>query len=218
MSLVHHWKCQDNAADTVVAAAVGTAAALVGGDNTSALSAVDGPGTAYPRSLLLDGAADGLDISAAAVSFASGTAFTFAAWVKGVTFGAPNRPVWGNNGSNLPRISLVATAPRVDCLFTSGMTSFTTGAMSTGVWYHLLVTRTAGNSVRVFWDGVESSSGAQAIAQTFAPTRAGFAQNFFHGYVCDLRVYNSDESANVAAIMAEKNLPAAGGTAAMMGV
>jgi hypothetical protein len=74
------------------------------------------------------------------------------------------------------------------------------------------VTRTTGDSVRLFLDGVESSTGALSNgSDTFAPLRlADTNGNFLNGRICDCRVYDSDESANVAAIMAEKDNPAGG--------
>lgn len=212
MSLVQHWKCQDNAASTTVVAAVGTNASLVGGDNTSAITVGSGPGTALSSALDLDGTNDYFDVSGASISFASGTTFTFAAWFKFDSL-ALTRAFIGIDGANTSRILIANATNQVQISGTSGTSNFTIPALSTGTWYHLLVSRTAGNTVRVFWDGVESSTGGLSIAQTFAPVRIGRANTLRHnGPICDVRVYNSDESANVAAIMAEKDTGGGGGS------
>lgn len=202
MALIQQWRCQDNAANTTVLATVGTNATLLGGDNTSAISVASGPGTALPRSLDLDGTNDRIDISGSSISFASGSAFTVCGWVQ--PDATASRNIFGVTGTSVGRVSINSSTS-----ITVVSNSFTVGTISTGgVWYHLLVSRTTGNSVRVFLDGVESSTGALTISSTFAPTRIGEANgNRFDGNIADLRVYNSDESANVLAIMAEADLP-----------
>lgn len=210
MALVQQWKCQDNAASTTVVATVGTNGVLEGGDNTSTISVVDGPGTAFPRSLDLNGTDDVIDVSGSSLSFASGTAFSFAWWFKFDALGA-NRALMGVTGANTSRCIWNQGTNNFDVSGSSGTSSFAFSALTTGVWYHVLLTRTAGNSVRCFLDAVESVTGAISIAQTFAPTRIGRANTLRHnGRICDVRVYDSDESANVATIMAEKD--AAGGS------
>jgi hypothetical protein len=204
MALIQHWGCQDNAASTVVVATVGTNGTLLGGDNTSALSQADGPGTAYPRSLLLDGLADYIDFTASAVSFASGTAFSLAFWAKPTAI-AGTPPVIGITGATTSRIRISA-ANTIVTLATQATFALVNACVNS-VWQHFLVTRTAGNSVRAFLDGVESSTGAQARAETFAPTWIGRGNTgYYPGRIADVRVYNSDESSNVAAIMAEADL------------
>lgn len=198
MALIQHWKLQDNAADAVVAAAVGSAGTLTGGDTTATLSQADGPGVGYPRSLLFDGAADAVDISAAALSFASGAAFSFACWFKAAALGV-SRALIGLSSASTDRVTISGSV--VVNLDTG--TTFTF-VLNTGTWYHVLVSRTAGNSVRAFVNGVESATGAVSKAETFAPNRlAQGSSSFFQGNIADARVYNSDESANVAAIMAD---------------
>lgn len=206
MSLIQQWKCQDNAASTAVVAAVGNNGTLSGGDNTSTLSVVDGPGTAFPRSLDLDGSADYVDISGASLSFASGSAFSFACWVKYDSVAA-NEALVGLTGANTSRILAAHIAGVVRLTAADGVDrNFTFSAFSTGTWYHLLITRNTSNAVRAFRDGVESSTGSITVAQTFAPAAFGRANTLYHnGKIDDVRVYNSDESANVAAIMAEKD-------------
>lgn len=201
MSLLHQWKCQDNAASQTVVATVGTNAATESG-NTSALSVADGPGTALSRSLAIAGAAPAIDISAAGVSFSAAAAFSFAVWIK---FDAAAGIILGQAAASTHTIRK-SNDTSVIVQGNGGQLTFTVPSLGTGVWRHILVTRTAGNSVRLFADGVESSTGAQALNQIVAPNRVGNRNGgYLSGRVCDVRVYNSDESANVAAIMAEKD-------------
>lgn len=203
MALQHQWKCQDNAASTVVAAFVGTNAVLEGGDNTSVISVVNGPGSNFPRSLDLDGTADAFDISAASISFAAGAAFSFAAWLYFDALGSA-RGITGTTATNLHRILLTSTTNIGVAFSVATLKNFAVPTVSLSTWYHLLVTKSADDAVRVFWNGTESVTGPQTIAETFAPVRVGRSFSNRHaGPICDVRVYNSDESANVAAIIAE---------------
>lgn len=203
MSLIHHWKCQDNAASTAVVAAVGTNGTLIGGDNTSDKS-VAGPGTAYPLALGFNGSDDAVDISAAAISIANLTAFTFSCWVY---FLATGQRVLGMAAAAESRILTTPGMTRVDVTL-SGTGNFTVSSVATVVWHHLLVSRTAANSTRCFMDSVESSSGALTVNGIFRPNVLARSQATYGQIrLADVRVYNSDESANVAAIMAEKDLP-----------
>lgn len=206
MALIQHWKCQDNAASTVVVATVGTDAALVGGDNTS-VKASAGPGTALTNAFDLNGSDDAVDVSAAAISFAGGTALSLALWFW--RDGATSNQLLGTSGTGNNSVSFQsATVIRVRTVVSS---DFTVASVSTGAWHHLLVTRTTGNSVRLFVDGVESSTGALSNTATVSYNRIGLSNaSFFDGRICDVRVYNSDESANVAAIMAEKDTAGGG--------
>jgi len=206
MALTQHWKCDDNAASTAVVATVGTNGTLAGGDNTSAITVVDGPGTALTRSLDLDGTNDTIDISASSISFASGAAWSVMAWIKFDALGT-NRAIFGVSAAGTSRV-IVLGAGNVVRVSGSADSDFTV-SLTTGVWYHVAVTHTAGNATRVFIDGTESSTGSVTKAETFAPTFIGRANAFrMHGPICDVRVYNSDESANLATIMAEKDLAA----------
>lgn len=211
MSLVQHWKLQDNAASTTVVATVGSNGTLAGGDNTSVLSEADGPGTAFPRSLHFNGTDDYVDVTGI-VSFASGAAWSVAGWMKFDNF-TEQQPLLGRSATDNHRV-ILATTTSVAINGNSAGAGFTVPTVSADTWYHVLVTHTTGNATRVFWNGTESSSGSQTIADTFAPNLIARSfggatppfNRFMDGKICDVRVYDSDESANVAAIMAEKNV------------
>lgn len=211
MALVAQWKMQDNAASTTVVATVGTNAALLGGDNTSVLSVSGGPGTAIPLALDLDGTADYIDISGSSLSYATTVPWTFCGWFKADALGS-NRPLWGQDGASPQRAFTNSTGTNLTVTGTAGNSIFTfASAISTGTWYHIAVTRSAANAVRVFVDGVESTTGAITVAQTFSFPRIGRSTTtYWSGPIADVRVYNSDESLNLAAIMAEKNTSGGG--------
>jgi len=68
---------------------------------------------------------------------------------------------------------------------------FTTASVGTGSWRHGCVTRDGSNNVRVYLDGVESSTGAQALSGNFAPNRFGFGNGFYlNGSLDDVRIYS----------------------------
>jgi hypothetical protein len=207
MALVNHWTLQDNAASTVIAAAVGTAATLNGGDNTSVLSQADGPGTNYPRSLLFNGVDDAIDMIGDISSYPAGTAFSVSAWVKPGSM-ASDQHVMGTTASGAGRITLGSAASVIVRLLGATVYTFNLASgFAAGSWQHLLVTRTAGDSLRAFRDGVESTTGAQATSSTFGPNKVGRSiSTYYSGQIADVRVYNSDESSNVLTIMAEAGL------------
>ncbi len=206
MALTNQFKLQDNAASTVVINEIGSNGTLLGGDNTSAKSQVDGPGTAYPRSFLLNGTDDSIDMNTT-LSFLSGTAFSVSVWVMPSNLVSSVRPVIGRSASTDSRIRLNVNGSvgvRFNAL--ADLTFNLTNPFVIDIWQHLLVTRTTGNLVRVFRNAVESTSGSQSGATTFTVTHLGRDSTlFFVGKMSDMRIYNTDESNNVGAIMAEAN-------------
>lgn len=92
---------QDDAASTVVVNNAGTDGTLVGGDNTADLSTT-GPTTWLPKALDFDGAADYVNIAAAAISYAAGEPFAVAAWVYRT--GSGTQTLCGEIGSISSRV------------------------------------------------------------------------------------------------------------------
>jgi hypothetical protein len=207
MALIQHWKLDDNAASTTVVATVGTNGTLEGGDNTSVKHSATGPGTAITSSFDLNGTDDAIDISGASLSFAAGSAFSLSFWAK---WDAATGRVFGAVGANTNRV--IKSSATAFILNASGAANtFTVPSMDTTSWYHVLVTRTTGDAIRLFLDGVESSTGSITVAQTFAPTRIGLSNATYNdGKLAWVKVFDSDESANVATLFAEKD--AAGGS------
>lgn len=204
MALTQHWPLNDNAASTTVVATVGNNAALLGGDNTSAKS-VAGPGNLATHGFSLNGTDDAIDITGANISFGSGVACSFSAWFKKVAgvlciFGTTSAT--SSNSIRITADTTVIVRPA-----STGLT-YTIPNIADGAWHHILVTRDTSNNWRVFIDGVESVTGSQAgaAAMTLGNTiaRVGLVNtDFSDGAFSYLKVFDSDESANVATLYAE---------------
>jgi hypothetical protein len=81
-------------------------------------------------------------------------------WVKPSSFNT----IWfGQNGSSSTYIYLISSTQINVQADASGVQSFTVPAMSTGTWYHVVVTR-SGTTLRVYLDGTESSSGSKTLS------------------------------------------------------
>lgn len=197
MALIHHWPLSDNAASTTVAATVGTNATA--NTNTDTLTTA-GPGGQIAAGFDFDGTAEEVDISAASVSFASGSAFSVSCWVE---FDAATGRFVGISGAAIHRVA--KTSDTVIQVQSSTTTlSFSVPSLGTTLWHHVLVTRDASNNCRLFVDGAESSSGAQSLPGTFAPTRLARSNtSYFDGKIAGVKIFDTDESANVAALYAE---------------
>jgi hypothetical protein len=200
LAQVQQWNLQDNAASTTIVAAVGTNGTLVGGDNTSVKSTT-GPGGSYPLGLDLNGTDDGIDVSGSSMLFAVDTAWAVSVWVKtdGATF-----PIMARPASNNPAI-LKTSDTAIQVRNSAGTAyNFTVPSIGTSAWRHYLVTKTAGNSLRVFVDGTESSTGAVTMAGNFNPETIGYRNGTFgDGQVSGVKVFNTDQAANVATLYAE---------------
>jgi hypothetical protein len=200
-ALTAHWKLQDNAASTTVVATVGSNGTLTGAGNTSASTAA-GPGGTLTASLNLDGTDDYIVIGATdAFDFTTGNAFSVACWFNADAL--TDRVILGRAG-NANRFVDVRSSTQIRVYTSAGAIDFTVPTMSTGTWYHLLVTRDTGNSVKVYLNGTQSSSGAINGGGSFTFDSIGRrATVYWDGKLADVRVYNSEESANVSTIMAD---------------
>lgn len=200
VTLIAHWPLNDSAASTNVVATVGTNGTLEGGDNTS-VKAVAGPGGIITAGFDLNGTDDAITIAASALSFANSTAFSVSFWAEWDL--STGRPIGRSDGTT----SRIFKSTDTTVLFINSVgtsVSFTVPSLGTSAWCHVLMTRTAGNSMRVFVNGVESSSGAQAAGGIFAPTYLGRHSSFYHdGKIAQVKIFDSDESANVATLYAE---------------
>jgi hypothetical protein len=204
-AVTQHWKLDDNAASTTVVATVGTNGTLEGGDNTSAKTTA-GPGGSITAALDFNGTDDAIDISGASISVASGAAFSVSMWVKfDVDPAASGARLLGNSGAttnNSIRVGIVDT--QILARINNADLSFTVPALGSTNWHHVLLTKTTGNSFRLFIDGTESSTGALSSANTFSPNRIGRSSAVFSdAKFAQVKIFNSDESANVATLYAE---------------
>lgn len=214
MALTQHWKLDDNAASTTVVATVGTNGTLEGGDNTSAKTTA-GPGGIITAAFDLNGTDDAVAVSGISLA---GT-FSFSLWFNTDTASARHM-IGTSAGSNNDRIGY---ASDTSIIVRRAVTlTYTVPSIGTGAWHHLLVTRDGSNNARVFMDGVESSTGSQSSTGTWAPNRIGLGATagvFFDGKVAQVKVFDTDESANVATLYAEGTAtPAAGRHRTLLGV
>lgn len=197
-ALVAHWKLDDADASTTVIATVGTNGTA--GVNTNTMDA-SGPGG------LIIGAFDIANTSARAVTISvtgrtAGQAYSVSGWSNG---DVTNAIIVGTGSGSVAHTYYIASSTTVAVKGTSTTRTFTVPAMDTSTWYNVVVTFDASDNCRVFVNGTESSTGAQTLAESFIPTRIGWS-NVVHGSLLSyIKMFDSDESANVAALYAEKD-------------
>lgn len=195
----------DDAANTTVTASAGSNGSLAGGKNTDAVQTDGGPGGSFTKAFVFDGTNDYLVVSDlttlnATFSRDHASAFSFALAFK--TDDLTNRALCGNSSAFRHFLLLDATTFR----FGTGGADFTVPTMSTGTWYHVMLTRANATTYRLFLNGVESSSGTVSpSATTFSPTwigRSGIGDRW-DGELSGIEFWTSDQSANAAAIYAD---------------
>lgn len=201
-ALVAHWNLDDNAASTAVVATTGSNATLTGGDNTSVVHSTDAPaGGGITSSFLLNGTDDWVDFSASSITWTAGAARSLSFWFKDSATPSSHY-IFGHDTGGQWFIQLSSNTV-VAVRGTSTTRSYTVAAMGT-TWHHLLVTKNTSNAVRVFLDGTESSTGSQTISETSPMNKIGGASIFFTAArFARVKVFDSDESANAAALYAE---------------
>ena len=96
-------------------------------------------------------------------------AFTVSAWVNRRTAGTDGfRHVWGNlSNANTYMISISNTQVWSQSDTAATFKTYSGFAFSNSVWCHVVVTRDSANGVRVWKDGVESTSGTQTVTGTY---------------------------------------------------
>jgi hypothetical protein len=203
MTLVQHWKLDDNAASTTVVATVGTNGTLNGGDNTSVKS-VAGPGGSITLGFDMNGTDDSIDISGSSLSYADGVAFSVNAWAEWDA--SLGRIIGSTAGTTSSRIIKLDDTHIAVYNSAGSSVSFAVPSLGTSAWCHVLVCRAVTtNSVRCFVNGTESSSGALVLTGAFSPNelaKNGVA-SFHDGKLAQIKIFDSDESANVASLYAE---------------
>lgn len=198
MTLVRHYKLNDNAASTTVVATVGTNGTLAGGDNTS-VKATTGPGGTITYAFDMNGTDDAVNIQE--YDAADSTAYSVSMWVN--LDSVTNQYVMGRAASSYRWIRVTSsTVIRISASVDDA--DFTVPTLSTGTWYHIFATRTAANSGRLWINGTESVTGAISAGGNFTVNAlARYSGAFTNGRIAEFRMWNSDESANVATWYAE---------------
>jgi hypothetical protein len=218
MTLLAQWKLQDSAASGTVLATVGTNANLQNA-NTADID-VAGPGTLLTS---------GLDFGAANVYIALGNTsitqnksiISVCGFFKADTGNSGTKYIFvSNTGAGAGRLLIYMSSTgflNVQARAADGgsdQVKTTSAEYDDGNWHHLAVVVNYGADTITFYiDGSSVSStgtvsfggsatGNTASSANFLAT-AGFAE--FTGALADWRVYDSDESANLAAIISEKD-------------
>lgn len=141
-------------------------------------------------SLSFDGTDDAVSITPVSLGD-----FSLITVFNGSDFNLTNRILWGCSTEVLTFIGFLGSNTTVYYRSSaSTLLSFTVPAISLNAWHHIMVTRT-GNSIRVFVDWIESSSGAQNDSSTPAyvvdiigsyPT----ASLGWNGYLSNVSIHN----------------------------
>lgn len=187
-NLISHLNLNDNAASTVVVASVGSNGTLNGGDNTS-VKFTTGPTANIPDAFALNGTDDSITITSP--SIATTVPFTVHAWIKPAAFGG--RVVLGaGSGSFASYISLSSNTAVTVRLGAGAQNAFTLPTISTSAWTMLTVTKDTSNDVRVYKNGVQSSTGALAGGTgNFGPVRIGESGlGWFSGTIAAVSIAN----------------------------
>lgn len=201
-AVTQFWKFDDTGATTTIVATTGTNATSA--RNASTMTSSSAPaGGSISASFNFVPNNDEIDISASSLSFASGSAFSFSACFN-VDSVASSMPITGRSDNTAGAVRLASSTTIVLRNSVGTDYTFTVPTISTGTWYHLFVTKTTGNSSRLWLNGTESSTGALTYANTYAPTRIGrTSATYLDGKIAYVRFFDSDESANVATYYAE---------------
>jgi len=118
-------------------------------------------------------------------------AFTYSSWWNGDNL---NMFLTGLAGDNDNYIG-IKDADEYQCQGITGgqYKYYTVPTMSTGTWYHVVITRDASNNVRVYHNGVESSSGAQSITAAMSMNifgRYSSTATYANGRISDILLWN----------------------------
>ncbi len=197
MAVVRHYVFNDNAASTTLVATVGTNGALTGGDNTSAKAAA-GPGGTITASLDLNGTDDGLGIQEIE---RDAVAFTYSGWVYPDSL--TNLVFFGRAASQFRKLQATTST---NVLFATSLDdyNFTVPAFSTATWYHIFLTGTAGGTFRLWINGTESTTGSVAGGGITTTNVIGRSNTVYaNARFAQWRIFDTDESANVATYYAE---------------
>lgn len=202
MSLIAHYKLNDNAANTTVVASVGVDGTLIGGDNTSVLS----ESGKISRALHFDGSADYVDISASPLdkTFASAQG-SICCWAKNdSSTPAGYQYIIGRNaaGVNTGNIAIYLndTTNKIGGFVEDTTTTHSAPAnnvLADTNWHHYILTWNS-TEVAFYVDGVKQSSPGTGT-ELSADASLGFAigsrsdagaTQCWDGLIDDVRFYD----------------------------
>lgn len=224
-ALVAQWKLQDNAASTTVVATVGSDGTLTNAGDTSASTGTPGPGTALTRFITFDGTNDYVACTTGNGAVIQNKAVVSAgAWIKAAAGTGERTILFISNNAGSARFDLSLQSNgnlRAGGRAGDGesfQSKTTTAEYDDGTWHYVFaVINYATDAITIYVDGSSvSTTGAPAFTATATSNtastdirignRTASAASAMNGSIADVRIYDSDESANLAAIMAEKDI------------
>ena len=229
MALLKHWLLGETSGTTVVAE-VGSNGTFNGDTDIEGVGAGNGPGGSNLGIVLRKADSEYIDLGANSLN--GKTAFTVCFWMKtSDSASATYTNLFGFEQTSQP--TLVLQAPAVATTQITALTRNSYGQMAvtytstarwwaTGVWRHYAVIAKSGTrGITIYMDGVQmQASGTVNFSMTNTTQKwgvgavYGVAGDSFYGFCdgqfADFRIYDSDESANLATIMAD--LPASNPT------
>ena len=150
---------------------------------------------AFGNALEFDGVNDNVTFTNINVSGTTNCSFGF--WFKMKTYGSD--VMWGSSSSvivNFPRVVGVTTM-RVGNE-SSGFFDFTTPTINDAAWHYVTITK-SGTTYRLYFDGTESTDGAQTISGTINLNRTGTTFGYFDGFYDEAAFWNATLTAGQVA-------------------
>lgn len=229
MALIRHIPFGDSFANTTVTGPIGGNGALLGGDNTSA-HRVAGPGPSVPHAFDFNGVDDYVYFSS---GFTVGTQVTLSAWiyldsysnnaggndygyrmiVEGVDAGNANI----NDGGIYLGVSGTSNGVLQGAVNWDGTVSAANrcqlngSVVPLGQWHHVMFT-VNGNTCKLFQNGVQTGTNTFTNIGIYDPATwligkfgTPALNGYFDGKIAQVKIFDTDESANVATLYAEPN-------------
>lgn len=199
-ALTFHMTMQADAANTNVPAAVGgTDGVLTNNGNTEDAS-VPGPGGLYPNAIHFDGVDGYIVVGSNAIPGTSTAIKTVCFWIRFDDTVTSAYVLHRSSASSLVRMGATAS----DVSFSS-QTDNITATIPDETWVHVALVGSTGDVLTMYLNNVaqadvESNTGALAATQYIGRSSAGGYTAFA---IADLRIYDTNEAANLPAIMAE---------------
>lgn len=162
-----------------------------------------GPGGTLGTMQEFNGSSDVVSLSGTTSIRGTGTAGSFAAWVK---FDQASGPLFGTTGGGNNRFQKVNdTRFQVVVGSGGGATYDFAAGIGTSAWRHVALTFAADNSSHVYLDGVDSDNGAVSRSSSLSCNSLGLTNTtYLDGKIGGVRFYNHELSqAEVLALVAE---------------
>jgi hypothetical protein len=127
-------------------------------------------------------------------------AFTVSQWIKLNTISSAYTYIfWGGSSSALEIVPNTVSSLTIRGDNSVSTTTTLTSSLSAGKWILLTISRDSTNNLRVFFNGIDVTSGTYSNSAPFTFTRIGYrGDNWgpFYGLMDDVRIYNRALSAS----------------------